>query len=262
MNRTRIVGLCLIAMCAAFAFSASSAFAVEPGALEFGKCTKVEIPNGTYKNAGCTVLAKAAPEEHKFNWEPLTGKIVRFESKKKAETTEAVLEGASTVEIACAEQFQGRKKPTGLEAGEYGPGKTEIKNVIGEFKKCKGLGANCNSEGAGESNINTFKLHGEPGIITKAANEVKNIDGSDLRGELVNTETGEKLLAKFSCGGIPVLVRGGVVVKAPTNKMLSKVVVSFLAEKFAKQVPEKWTPLGSGVSNSKKKRTNQRVPRR
>jgi hypothetical protein len=36
-----------------------------------------------------------------------------------------------------------------------------------------------------------------------------------------------------------------------TNKMLNKIKVGFITEKPGKQVPEKWTPNGGGISNSK-----------
>jgi len=90
----------------------------------------------------------------------------------------------------------------------------------------------------------------------KEASEEKNIDGTDLRGET------SELLAEFTCGPLPVKVRGGVITKTGytkegkfirnTNKMLNKATVEFVAEKPGKQVPEEWTPLGSGISNSKK----------
>jgi len=54
-----------------------------------------------------------------------------------------------------------------------------------------------------------------------------------------------------------VKVTGGVVVaaksegKLKTNKMLNKILVEFLAEKPGKQIPEKWTPNGGGISNEK-----------
>jgi len=238
MKRTRIMGLCLIAICAVFAFAATSAVATE-GSLEYGKCTKVK---GPFKNGGCTKLAKGA-EEEKWSWTPL-GEFVGTNSLKKAETGNAVLEAASGNEISCTGQKQ-------LEGG-YGPGKYEVKDIVGEFSGCKALGNNCNSAGKGEGFVDTLKLHGEPGTVTKVLKEEKNIDGNDLRGQAT------EFLAEFSCGPAPVKVKGGVVVKTTgatnksvTNKMLNKVEVLFRASKVAKQDPEKWTPGGHGVSNAK-----------
>jgi hypothetical protein len=240
MKRTRIMGLCLMAVCAMFAFTAVSASA--ENLPHFGKCTAKA--GGKYKSSGCTKLAKAG--EEKFEWEPLTT-TVAFTSAKEKETGPAVLEAASGTEISCSGQ--------GEKLGEYGPG-DQVKNVIGEFSGCKALGGSCNSPGEPAEKINTLKLHGEPGVVTFNAKTEKNIVGNDLRGQ-----AGE-ILAEFSCSGAPVKVKGGIVVKAQkfgssgfagleSNKMLNKAKVSFVSEKVAKQVPEKWTPNGGGITNSK-----------
>jgi len=239
MKRMRIVGLCLVAVCALFAFT-GTAFATE-GSLEYGKCNKTAVGSGKFKNAGCTKNATTF-ETKKFEWESLKT-AVKFESNKKAETANAVLESVKGTEISCKGQKQTKE-------GEYGPGAHEVKNVVGEFDGCEALGGSCQS-GAESGKINTLKLHGEPGLVTPNAKEEKNIDGNDLRGQT------SEFLAEFSCSGAPVLVRGGVVVKASaagkatTNKMLNKVTVEFVATKPGKQVPEEWTPQGTGVSNSK-----------
>jgi len=242
MKRTRIMGLCLVAVCAVFAFAATSAFAFE-NLPHYGKCTAKT--GGKYKNSGCTVLAKTV-EAEKFEWEPLVT-TVKFTSLKEKETGAAVLESVKGTEISCEGQKQAKE-------GEYGPG-DQVKNVVGEFSKCKALGGECNSEGAGKENINTLKLKGEPGIVKKELKEQKNIDGNDLVGQT------SEFLAEFSCSGAPVKVRGGVVVKAQadstggttgetTNKMANKIEVEFNAEKPGKQNPEKWTPNGGGISHN------------
>jgi hypothetical protein len=253
MKRTRIMGLCLATVCATFALSGSSAFATE-GSIEFGKCLKFPVGGKAqleynYKNGGCTKKAGGALEEHKFFWEPLAehSTTVALTSLKKTGTGNAVLEGESGIEISCAEQSE--------KLGEYGPGSTEVKNVVGEFAGCKALGGECESELAGKEKINTLKLHGEPGIVERVpANEEKNTDGADLRGQV------SEFLAEFSCAGAAVLVKGGVVVKAgsvvngvfkkATNKMQNKTTVEFIGVKPGEQEPSEWTALGSGVSNS------------
>jgi len=250
MKRTRIMGLCLMAVCAIFALTASSALATE-NLPHYGKCAATA--GGKFKNSGCTKLAKTA-EEQKFEWTPLTT-TVKFTSLKEKETGNAVLEAANGNEISCTGQSE--------KEGEYGPG-DQVKNVVGEFSGCKALGASCNSEGQGAEHINTKKLHGEPGIVAKQTKEEKNIDGNDLRGQE------SEFLAEFSCGPAPVLVRGGVVVKAQnpgslgtageqTNKMLNKIKVGFIAEKPGKQVPEVWTPNGGGISNAKHESINEHL---
>jgi len=244
MKRTRIMGLGLIAVCAIFAFTATSAFAVvEEGKLEFGKCTKVAVGSGFYKNAGCTKKATTT-ESKKFDWAPLSS-AVKFTSKKLSGSGAPVLESVKEIEITCAEQKQEKE-------GEYGPGRYEVKNVVGEFGPgCEGLGGKCKSGSLPEGFINTEKLHGEPGTITKVAKEEKNEDGSDLRGQ------GTEFLAQFECAGLPVKVKRGIVVaakgetgKLTTNKMLNKATIFFVANKPGKQVPEKWIPGGHGISHT------------
>ncbi len=248
MRRTRIAGLCLAAMLFVFAFTAS-AFATE-NLPKFGKC--FAMTGGKYKSSSCTKLGKTA-EEMKFEWEPLSI-AVKFTAAKEKETGNAVLEASSGTEISCT--TQGAK-------GEYGPGNV-IKNVVGEFKGCKALGAGCSSEGQPAEQVNTKKLHGEPGIVKKEAKEEKNVDGWDLRAE-----EGENL-AEFSCGPAPVGVRGGIVTKAQadstggttgeiTNKMFNKIEVEYVAEKPGKQVPSEWTPNGEGTSNSKHEKIKENL---
>jgi hypothetical protein len=239
MKRTRIMGLCLVAVCAVFAFSATGAFA--ENLPHYGKC--FAKAGGAYVNSGCTKAAK--PEKEKFEWEPLST-TVPFTSAKVKETGNAVLESASGIEISCTGQ--------GEKLGEYGPG-DQVKNVVGEFSGCKALGGECGSEGAGKEKINTLKLDGEPGIVEKnGTNEEKNVDGNDLRGQ--TAANGSASLAEFSCAGAPVIVRGGVVVKAvakgvlKTNKMLNSLQVEFIAAKPGKQIPENWTPNFKGPSNT------------
>jgi hypothetical protein len=226
-------------------FGSGSALATE-NLPHWGKCAAKA--GGLYKNSGCTKLGKTA-EEMKFEWTPLGAGTVKFTSAKEKETGNAVLEGANGTEISCSQQVQ--------KEGEYGPGDQE-KNVVGEFSGCKALGSGCNSTGQPAEHINTLKLHGEPGIVKKELKEEKNIDGADLRGQ-----EGE-FLAEFSCGPAPVVVRGGVVVKAQadstggtsgetTNKMLNKAEIEFVAEKGGIQVPSEWTPNGGGISNSEHK---------
>src|SRR5437588_3889427 len=164
MKRTRIVGLCLVAVCAVFAVTASSALAFED-LPHYGKCTAKA--GGKYKTGGCTKLGKTA-EEMKFEWEPLATTL-KFTSAKEKETGKAVLEGASGVEISCENETS--------KEGEYGPG-DQVKNTRGEFTGCKALGAGCASEGQPSETIHTNLLHGEPGIVTKELKEEKNIDGN------------------------------------------------------------------------------------
>jgi len=156
MKRTRIMGLCLVAVCAVFAFGATSAFALE-NLPHYGKCAKKA--GGKYKNGGCTKLAKSA-EEEKFEWTTLGATTVKFTSKKKAETGPAVLEASSGNEISCTVQEQKSN-------GEYGPG-DQVKDVIGEFKNCETSGFKCKSTGQSEGEIFTKKTEGRTGYHQKS----------------------------------------------------------------------------------------------
>jgi hypothetical protein len=238
-------GLCLVVACAVIALSAGSALA--ENLPHYGKCTAKA--GGKYKNSGCTKLGKTA-EEMKFEWEPLTT-TVPFSSAKEKETGPAALEAANGNVISCTTQTE--------KVGEYGPG-DQVKNIIGEFSGCEAFTAPCSSESQPSGHINTFKLHGEPGIVKKELKTEKNIDGSDLRAE--EEHSGEALLAEFTCATVTIKVRGGVVVKAQsdstggttgelTNKMANKIEVEFVDEPKGKQIPSEWTPNGGGISNSK-----------
>jgi hypothetical protein len=230
--------LCAMGACLVFALVASSALATE-NLPHYGKCAKKA--GGKYKNSGCTKLAKSA-EEEKFEWTTLGATTVKFESKKQEASGPVVLGSATGSEISCTEEEQTKH-------GEYGPG-DQVKDVIYEFKNCEMSGFKCKSSGANEGEIDTFKLHGEPGIVQKVAKEEKNVDGYDLTAE-EGTD-----VAAFACGPISVKVTGGVVVayksegKLKTNKMLNKLLVEFIDEKPGKQVPEKWIPNGGGISHS------------
>jgi len=244
MKRPRMMGLCLVAVCAIFALTASSSLAAFTNLPHYGKC-EVGNTSSKYSSPSCTKLAK--PGAGKDEWVPIASiGAVPFKSAKEKATGNAVLESVGGTKITCTGQVE--------KTGEYGPG-NEVKNVIGEFSGCEALGFKCNSEGKEAGLINTLKLHGEPGIVKTETNQEKNIDGNDLRGEA------SEFLAEFSCGGAPVKVKGGVVVKAQadstggvtgeyTNKMANKIEVEFNAEK-GKQIPEEWEPNGAGVSNSK-----------
>jgi len=161
MKRTRIVGLCLVAVCAMFALTASSALATE-NLPHYGKCN-TESAGSTgvkYSNTGCTKVSASGTNF----WHPLE-EAVPFTSAKEKSTGNAVLESASGTKITCTGQVE--------KTGEFGPGNL-VKNVIGEFSGCETSGLKCTSEGQKiEGLINTKKLHGEPGIVKKRSKRRK-----------------------------------------------------------------------------------------
>ena len=111
MKYMRVAGLCLVAVCALFAVT-SSAFATE-GSLEFGKCNKTAIAEGTCSNAGCTKIAKT-DEINKFNWESLLGKTVQFTSAKGAEPATRCLKPRTTTRSRAKPRPDGRRIRTRL----------------------------------------------------------------------------------------------------------------------------------------------------
>lgn len=226
------MGLCLVVACALLGLTASSALA-KAGSLEWGEC--LAKTGGKFTDAGCTVLPapkKAGTKE----WTPLAVGH-KFTSKLVKGTGNPTLENTAKEVISCTGQAE--------KQGEYAEPKV-IKHVIGEFSGCEGLKAKCNSEGLKTGLINTKELTGGPGVLKKEAKETANHDGSDLKGE--KETKGEFLLAEFSCGPLPVTVRGGVLIAAATagvqltNKMLTKIKVEFLAKEGI-QIPHEWIPV-------------------
>jgi hypothetical protein len=230
MVRRTTGAACLLTAFAMLALLSASALAT-PGSLEFGKCTKTA--GGKFKNGGCTKLAKSA-EEQKFEWAPLSAPVA-FTTAKKAETGEAVIGTGAGNHVSCTTESS--------TAGEFGAGSKEQKNIVLEYTGCEELGAECASAGQPGGHINTNKLDGAPGVITRAAKEEKNLDGVDFKGQT------SEVFAEFSCGPAPTVLRGSVIVKAgsivsgkfksSTNKMLNKLVLEFVS-KGGKQEPEKF----------------------
>jgi len=219
---------------------------------EYGKCEAQA--GGKYVNARCTKLAKTA-EKQKYEWHPLA-EVVPFKQAKERLTGEATLEQASGTVITCGGGPDGREEGnTGqIATGEYGPG-NQVKHVVMFFNGCKSFGVECNSEGERAEHVTTHKLQGEPGVVHKEALEEKNIDGVDLKAE-----EGENV-AEFVCGPAPIVVRGGVVVRAQadstggttgeyTNKMAAKYEVEYVSGANGVQSPREWTPNGGGFSHA------------
>jgi hypothetical protein len=225
MRRARAAGIGLaVVMVLAFASGAAQA---APGSLEFGKC--FAKTGGKYLNAGCTKLAK--PGKENDEWEPL-GAGVESQGVKERETGPAVLEATSGAKVSCT----GAKQV----AGEYR--NMEEAGIVWLFTGCEAGGFKCNSAGDREGEVAWNPLRGEPGVVTKEPKEEKDVIGIAFSPQSGTDD------AEFSCGSIPFVVRGGVVVKMQadssggtsgelTNKMLSKFELEFLAEQ-GKQVPE------------------------
>ena len=223
MKRIRIVGLCIAAMCAVVAFTATSAFAAEETKQpEFGTCVKKA--GGKFKNSGCSIAAKAATEE-KFEWNKGLAKAVTFTSKIK-ELTSATLETVGGTKITCkTEEGSGQ-----INAGTA----NKVSKVIALFKECTTSGFPCTSAGKASGEIETFNLTGGVGI------EKVSLEGAakNKAAEELHAESGTNL-AEFECVGVPVEVRGSVLHNVKVNAMLSKTTEKFTQSK-GKQKPEKY----------------------
>jgi hypothetical protein len=220
MSRTRRVALCAIAValpCAGMSAGAQAA----PGSLEFGKCAAKE--GGMYTNGACTKKPKMGAG--KFEWTPLTSGVASKGAKEKA--TGRVTLGSTS----CAGMTQSE--------GEYGPASKEERNIAWAFSGCEQAGVVCSTEGAKAGEIVWKKLRGVPGVIKQNAKEEANVVGVAFSAQSGAT------VAEFSCGPVPTVVKGGVIVaaeedaKLSDNKMANKYELEFIAEK-GKQVPEKF----------------------
>jgi hypothetical protein len=232
MGRTR-PALGALASIATLVLMGSVSALATPGSLEFGKC--VAKVGGKFANAGCTKI-KAGTEA--YEWEPLTSGV-KLVGRKETGTGKMVLEAADGNEISCSAVSQ--------REGEFGPSSKEESNIVWVGTGCEALGGVCHSVGAKESigEIVFNNLRAVPGIVKAEPKE-----GNDLVGLAFIPQSGT-YLAEFSCAPIPVIVRGGVIVKMQadsttatggklTNKMSNRFELEFLAEKPGKQVTEKF----------------------
>jgi hypothetical protein len=187
------------------------------------------MTGGRYANGACTKLPKPGTAG-KFEWTPLSA-AVALTSQQVPGTGNPTFETGTKEVIACSIEK--------AKEGEYGPGSKELRNIVYEYGGCAGLKNQCNSPGQPAGSIRTAKLDGGPGIVKKEAREEHNVDGIDLKGQA------SEVFAEFSCGPVPVAIRGSIITKAQsrgtswTNKMLSKVTYEYLTS-AGKQEPEKF----------------------
>jgi hypothetical protein len=192
----RMFGLCLAAVFAVAAFSASSALGAKP---QWGQCFAKE--GGKYTDAGCQTKGKGGS----FEWRKGT-EVVHKKFKGEGGTS-----ALTTTFILC--EPEARREPgtcaeKGKEEVQLGPisveceheqafgeaaGKEKIQNVAVTFTGCKLFGsAPCqNTPTEGEIRVNALK--GELGYINKPAKEV---------GVLLQPAIKKGEFAKFTCASI------------------------------------------------------------
>ncbi len=184
LKHLRMLGLCLAAVFAVAALSASSAFAAGP---EWGKCESVGAGSGKY-SANCTTKEKGGGYEWKKgkSLAPIhfTGHNVGSGGVLSTfyNVCEGPQEGKRVPRAKCLEN--GGSIAVDLEQtlnveceAESSLGVTEGKNKVSgvhvTFTGCILLGSvPCQSVGAAEGEIKTSELKGELGYINKAAHEV------------------------------------------------------------------------------------------
>jgi len=239
MRRIKIVGACLLAVCAIGVLAATSASAFVREAPEVGRCIK--HAGGHWKDGGCKTAAKVASEQ-KFEWYPAYGEAENGETKlaEKLKFTSVSKEGTLIQLTTVTGEGIGCKKQTAL--GEAtGPKTLKTYNVV--FSECAETGQKCTStnpkaEKTGE--IKVKELNGLLGIEKFGETHAK-----DKVANLFKPVSGE-VFTEFECGGIPVKVHGEVMNPLKSNSMKSVLTVKFTASK-GKQKPEKFAtdPVGT-----------------
>jgi hypothetical protein len=248
MRRIRIVGLCLVAVFAIGAVTATgaSAFGEPP---EVGRC--LPKAGGDWKNSGCSVPSTAT--EKKFEWYPAFKANKHGETKlaEKLKFTSSAKEGAliqlETVKeekIIC-KGTNGNGKEGQTSEGEVTGPKTNVATKI-IFRGCEftEVGVCKNTATSGEITVND--LDGTIGFQTETGEQKKW-----KVANLFKPKTGS-IFTEFTCGGAPVVVKsnseslGGVLNPITANAMKLTATVKFTASK-GKQKPEKFAadPLGT-----------------
>jgi hypothetical protein len=239
MGRIKLVGACLVAVCAMSILAASSASAFVREPPEIGRCLK--HTGGHWKDGGCKTAAKVASEQ-KFEWYPAYGEAENGETKlaEKVKFTSVAKPGTLIQLTTVTGEGIGCKNQTAL--GEAtGPKTLKATNVV--FTECQETGQKCTSTNPKAEKTGEIKVKDLNGLLgiekfgeTKAKDKVAN---------LFKPVSGE-VFTEFECGGIPVKVHGEVMNPLKSNSMKSSLTVKFTASK-GKQKPEKFAtdPVGT-----------------
>jgi alpha-tubulin suppressor-like RCC1 family protein len=185
---------------------------------EFGRCLKLaKGVKGLYATAACTTAATA--EKFGFEWVQGPGATARYTTKFK-ELTAVALETVTKKRIACTGQT-GKGEYTGLKS---------VGHVTLTLTGCEFSGQKCATSGFAAGELVTNALEGEPGWENKPKKKV----ALDLFAET----SGQPVLA-FTCGAVPVTIRGSLLVKLGAGKMSTTETLKY-AGTAGKQKPEKF----------------------
>jgi hypothetical protein len=188
---------------------------------EYGRCIKLaKGVKGLFATANCTVPATAG--KYAYEWAPGAGPNATFTTKLKPLTV-ATLETVTKKTVVCS--------------GESGTGQYTGRKTVGDvtvtLTGCQLNGAKCSSQGAQEGEVTSTVLDGALGIVKASAEgPLKDTIGMDL---FPSAET--DFVLKFSCGAIPIAVRGSVIVPVPRNGMKLTANLPY-AQGRGKQKPE------------------------
>lgn len=216
----RLFLLVVVATMGAVLASAAAASAAPP---EFGRC--VHLLGGNFGNSKCTATAKAG--EGKYEWLPGPGASNKFTLTLKP-GTKMIGEEARGPFVVCS---------AGTGSGEVS-GPKEVADVVLAYSGCQGEGFACTSAGQTEG---TIVMNAESGVLG-----FESIASEATKDKLALEwhPSGEDVI-DFSCGGIPIRVRGSVLHNFKANTFTNKFTEKFARSK-AVQKPDHFAGGFSG----------------
>jgi hypothetical protein len=186
---------------------------------DFGRCLRKT--GGRFKNAACTLAS--VPGDARFEWFAGPGPKNKFKTAMKA-GARATVESVNHIKLTCSgETSQGEIRDA-----------TEVAGITLTFTGCETSGIKCASPGQVEGTVVTAPLEGVLGVQSVGTSPPLN---NTLAVEL-HPASGPNI-AEFSCGATPAVVRGSVLHKVTSNKMLTQAAEVLTASK-GEQAPDKF----------------------
>ena len=185
---------------------------------DIGRCNKAAATTaGNFATAACTTEKIGA-----FEWFRSLGPKTKFTTK----ITEGIvlLETVHATKLICSTEVGG---------GTYTSRKT-VGGVTLIFTGCETSGGQCESSGAAAGEIVSQPLEGVLGVEKAGETHIKDKIALDL---FPVGNAGP--FAEFSCAGLPIVIRGSVLLPVLANKMALTNKLKFVAVK-GKQKPERF----------------------
>jgi IPT/TIG domain len=166
---------------------------------EFGTCVRLGFGGGSFTAAGCQTPQFSTEGNSEYEWFPA------FESSRPVTRPGFTLSAPKGMTLETVGKAQ-VKCATGSAEGEY----TAVKSVTVEALKFAGCASRklgtCQGSGEAAGVLQTQPLSGTLGITgTKPTASAKKTVGLELAA------TSGETIAEFSCGEVPVTVRGAVI---------------------------------------------------